>query len=85
SVRLQRARQRFGGRNDLTLAVVEAACRDHQGWPSSICCHCTETDQPLFSQNATNFGLVMDLTHGIVRLAPGNPCESNFADISIEG
>lgn len=84
-VRLQRARQMFCGRTDLTLADFENACRDHQGWPSSICCHSTETGEPLFSQNGTNFGLVMDLTHGTVRLAPGNPCESAFADISIEG
>ena len=51
----------------------------------SICCHSTEVDEPLFSRNGTNFGLVMDLTHGVVRLAPGNPCESAFEEISIEG
>lgn len=84
-VRLQRARQLLCGRNYLTLADFEAACRDHKGWPSSICCHSTEVDEPLFSRNGTNFGLVMDLTHGVVRLAPGNPCESAFEEISIEG
>ena len=83
-IRLQRARQLFCGRTDLTLADFEAACRDHKGWPSSICCHSTETGEPLFSQNGTNFGLVMDLTHGTVRLAYGNPCESEFVTIPIE-
>ncbi len=83
-LRLQRARQLFCGRNDLTLADFENACRDHKGWPSSICCHSTEVDEPLFSRNGTNFGLVMDLTHGIVRLAYGNPCESEFVTIPME-
>lgn len=83
-LRLQRARQLFCGRNDLTVADFEAACRDHKGRPSSICCHSTDVDEPLFSRNGTNFGLVMDLTDGVVRLAYGNPCQSEFVTIPIE-
>ncbi len=82
-IRLQRAKQLFC-RTDLTMEDAEAAFRDHAGWPTSICAHAVHTERPLLEQNGTNFGLLMDLTHGIVRLAAGNPCETPFTQISIE-
>ncbi len=81
-IRLQRAKQLFC-RTGLTIADAEAAFCDHAGWPTSICAHASDLKRPLLEQNGTNFGLVMDLTHGIVRLAAGNPCETTFTEISI--
>ena len=82
-MRCRRTRRLLCGRNDLTVAGFEAACRDYKGWPSSICSHSTDVDEPPFSRNGTDFGLVMDLTDGLVRLAYGNPCQSEFVTIPI--
>ena len=63
---------------------AQSAFRDHKGYPTSICAHPVNPATPVtITQNATNFGLVMDLTHLEVWLAWGNPCENPFVKITV--
>lgn len=83
-IRLQRARQLFCHKTNLTVQDAEAAFQDHKGYPASICAHpSAKAEEPDIAKGSTNFGLVMDLTHGIVRLACGNPCTEPFRQITI--
>ena len=50
---------------------------DHAGYPYSICDHENMND-PEILRDATNFGVIMDLSENCMYLAPGNPCESEF-------
>ncbi len=80
-VRLARARQLFCGKTGLTVAYAQEALRDHKGYPTSLCAHSSLPLPVTIEHGATNFGLVMDLTHNEVWLAPGNPCENPFVKI----
>ena len=83
-IRLQRAQQLFCDKQALTVEHAQAAFRDHKGYPTSICAHPTNPANPItVAQNATNFGLVMDLTHLEAWLAWGNPCENPFVKITV--
>ena len=83
-IRLQRAQQLFCDKHGLTMEDAQAAFRDHKGYPTSICAHPVNPATPVtITQNATNFGLVMDLTHLEVWLAWGNPCENPFVKITV--
>ena len=83
-IRLQRAQQLFCDKQALTVEHAQAAFRDHKGYPTSICAHPTNPANPVtVAQNATNFGLVMDLTHLEAWLAWGNPCENPFVKITV--
>ena len=83
-IRLQRAQQLFCAKQALTVEHAQAAFRDHKGYPTSICAHPTNPANPVtVAQNATNFGLVMDLTHLEAWLAWGNPCENPFVKITV--
>ena len=82
-VRLQRARQLFCGKTGLTVADAQAALRDHKGYPTSLCAHPTLPPPVSINHGSTNFGLVMDLTHNEVWLAPGNPCENPFVKLTV--
>ena len=83
-IRLQRARQLFCDRQGLTVEDAQAAFRDHKGYPTSICAHPSDPSPSVtVSHSATNFGLVMDLTHNVAWLAWGNPCEHPFVKITV--
>ena len=83
-IRLQRAQQLFCDKQALTVEDAQAAFRDHKGYPTSICAHPVNPMSPItIAQNATNFGLVMDLTHLEAWLAWGNPCENPFVKLSV--
>ena len=82
-VRLQRARQLFCGKSGLTVKDAQAALRDHEGYPTSICDHSAMLFSQTHEDSATNFGLIMELTHNEVWLAPGNPCENPFVKIPL--
>ena len=83
-IRLQRAQQLVCDKQALTVEHAQAAFRDHKGYPTSICAHPTNPANPVtVAQNATNFGLVMDLTHLEAWLAWGNPCENPFVKITV--
>ena len=82
-IRLQRAQQLFCGKTGLTVNDAQAALRDHKGYPASICDHSAMHLAQTNDDSATNFGLVMNLTHNEVWLAPGNPCENPFVKIPL--
>jgi len=83
-IRLQRAQQLFCEKQNLTVEDAQAAFRDHKGYPTSICAHPVNPCTPVtVAHNATNFGLVMDLTHLEAWLAWGNPCENPFVKLKV--
>lgn len=83
-IRLQRAQQLLCDKQALTVEDAQTAFRDHKGYPTSICAHPIQPANPVtVAQNATNFGLVMDLTHLEAWLAWGNPCENPFIKITV--
>ena len=61
----------------ITIEDVKRMLRDHAGYPYSICDHENLKDEPML-RDATNFGVIMDLTDNCMYLAPGNPCENEF-------
>ena len=86
-MRLQRMRQLMKGKKELTQADLEGFCRDHAGYPTSICVH-PDPSLPFEQQAvavATNYAFVADLTNGIVRLVEGSPCEGEFRTVKITG
>lgn len=77
-IRLQRIRTLVKERHGkITIGDVMNMLRDHAGYPYSICDHENMKDA-LVNRDATNFGIIMDLTDNCMYLAPGNPCESEF-------
>ena len=77
-IRLQRIRSLVKERHGhITIEDVMSMLRDHAGYPYSICDHENMKDA-LVNRDATNFGIIMDLTENCMYLAPGNPCESEF-------
>lgn len=77
-IRLQRAKALVKARHGkITIEDVMSMLRDHAGYPYSICDHENMKD-PEMERDATNFGVIMDLTDNCMYLAPGNPCESEF-------
>ena len=82
-IRLQRIRSLVKERHGkITIEDVMDMLRDHAGYPFSICDHENLKD-PEAERDATNFGIIMDLTENCMYLAPGNPCESEFEKHSI--
>ena len=72
-IRLQRIRTLVKERHGkITIGDVMNMLRDHAGYPYSIC------DHENMNRDATNFGIIMDLSENCMYLAPGNPCESEF-------
>ena len=61
----------------ITVENVMRMLRDHAGYPQSICDHENLKD-PVVKRDATNFGVIMDLSGNCMYLAPGNPCENAF-------
>ena len=77
-IRLQRIRTLVKERHGkITIEDVKSMLRDHGGYPYSICDHENPKDAPM-DRDATNFGIIMDLTDNCIYLAPGNPCENEF-------
>ncbi len=84
-MRLQRMRQLMKSKKDLTQADLEAFCKDHAGYPTSICVHPDPSLPPEAKAlaGATNYAFIADLTNGIVRFVAGNPCEGEFEVLPI--
>lgn len=77
-IRLQRIRTLVKEcHGKITVDDVMRMLRDHAGYPQSICDHENMKD-PLVKRDATNFGIIMDLTDNCIYLAHGNPCENTF-------
>ena len=77
-IRLQRIRTLVKEcHGKITVDDIMRMLRDHAGYPQSICDHENPND-PVAKRDATNFGVIMDLTDNCMYLAPGNPCENEF-------
>ena len=77
-IRLQRIRTLVKEcHGKITVDDVMRMLRDHAGYPQSICDHENLKD-PVVKRDATNFGIIMDLSENCMYLAPGNPCENEF-------
>jgi isopenicillin-N N-acyltransferase-like protein len=61
----------------ITVDDIMRMLRDHAGYPHAICDH-EDMKDPLVKRDATNFGIIMDLTGNCMYLAHGNPCENEF-------
>ena len=84
--RLQTLKQNLQSRKDLTAADIEEFFRDHRGYPVSVCRHPDPklTGPARQDDYQTNFAFVADLKSGLVRFAPGNPCEEEFVTLTVE-
>jgi len=60
-----------------TVDTLQAIQQDHINYPSSICNHAIDDNNPLDSQKTIN-SLVMDLTEKVLHLAWGNPCQNQY-------
>jgi isopenicillin-N N-acyltransferase-like protein len=60
-----------------TVKTLQAILRDHVNFPSSVCNHTDEVDDPLDREKTIN-SLVMDLTSRVMHIAWGNPCENPY-------
>ena len=85
-IRYQMLDRLLRGKSELELSDVEDFFRNHQGYPTSVCAHPHPDTPPerLDAAGATNYAFIADLTHGIVRFAMGNPCESTYRNVPVE-
>ncbi len=60
-----------------TVKSLQAIQRDHVNFPSAICNHTNEEDDP-FDREKTINSLVMDLTARVMHISWGNPCENPY-------
>ena len=82
-IRNQRMTYLMHSKPGLTIADLETFCRDHAGYPTSICAHPDPATPPekLPYAGATNYAFITDLTAGKIRFVMGNPCEGEFEDV----
>jgi isopenicillin-N N-acyltransferase-like protein len=64
-------------RRPLALGDLQAALRDHQGHPYSICFH-IDTEEPPEEHYMTVISAIMDLHAGTLYLSDGPPCTSPY-------
>jgi isopenicillin-N N-acyltransferase-like protein len=80
-----RARQllesRLGG---ITIEDIQAALRDHVGFPRSVCRH-PDGREPEQTRTATVASVVVDLTDGVMYVAAGPPCAHHYQAVSVPG
>jgi isopenicillin-N N-acyltransferase-like protein len=60
-----------------TVKSLQAIQRDHVNFPSAICNHTDEEDDPL-DREKTVCALVIDLTARVLHVAWGNPCQNRY-------
>ena len=60
----------------VTLAALERALGDHQGWPRSICRHAN--DSPASGHWASVLSVVMEPDRGVMHLTRGQPCQNPY-------
>lgn len=80
--RLDRLRSLLGERRPRTPEDAMAILADHEGWPQPICVHGDPGDE---ESAAVVFAMVCHLEEGRMWVAPGNPCETPFQEVDLEG
>lgn len=67
----------------ITIDDIKAALRDHFGLPRAICRH--PHDYPGFEATMTIASLVFDPANGVLEVAAGQPCESDYRSVPLPG
>jgi isopenicillin-N N-acyltransferase-like protein len=66
----------------VTMAQIEAALRDHESHPYSVCFHLDPNEPPEeFYESVTS--AIMDLHVGTLRLSDGPPCENEYVEYRV--
>ncbi len=80
-VRLQRAEREIAERSEPhDLASLRRALSDHADHPSGVCCHPKPEEEEQWS---TVCSVVMDPRERRMWLAPGRPCEVDYAEVEL--
>jgi isopenicillin-N N-acyltransferase-like protein len=80
AARLARADQLLGESPPGSLEDCAAILSDHHGEPQTICLHESGLDA-----GGTVFGMVCDLSTGVVAVSDGPPCAGRWADFQVPG
>jgi len=80
--RQARLRQLLDERRPVSVGDVEAALRDHDDFPDSICRH-ENPDDPPEERYISVTSVILDLDERCLRLTDGPPCEHQYADYSL--
>ncbi len=75
--RLQRITRELQRSNPYAGSTFETLLADHAGHPNGICCHPSPSSIPA-ENDATIFGLIMNLTDQTMRLSDGPPCQAGY-------
>jgi isopenicillin-N N-acyltransferase-like protein len=80
--RLARMSALLGAHRPIDLVDLEAALRDHDGYPDSVCRH-VHPDDPPEEQCSTVTSAIMDLDALSLRLTDGPPCQHLYQAFSL--
>ena len=80
--RAPRIRELVAARRQPTVADLQAALRDHEGYPDAICRHATTIELRTWTTVAS---IVMDLDQRRLWVAAGPPCESTYREHRLKG
>jgi isopenicillin-N N-acyltransferase like protein len=82
--RLERMAELLAARRPLALADLQAALRDHQHYPYSICFH-TDPAEPPEEHYASVASAIIDLHAGAIYLTDGPPCQGEYEEYKASG
>ncbi len=82
SARLARLLRRHAGKIDND--VIRTALADHTGFPHGLCRH-SDSGQPKVRQTMTLASVILDLDTRTMWLAEGTPCDTDYAEIALDG
>jgi len=68
----------------ITREDIQQALADHQGYPSSVCCHPENNDAPA-DRWQTLAGIIMEPATGVMHLAEGSPCTTPWTTLDYSG
>ncbi len=68
---------------DVDADTLKAIMSDHANHPASICCH-QDPSRPPGDRAETIFVVIFDLVRQRMLVSPGNPCEREFQEYSLE-
>ncbi len=67
----------------ITVDDIKATLRDHFGYPRAICRH--PHDYPGQEPTMTISSQIFDPLNGVIHIAPGQPCESDYVRVTLPG
>ena len=68
----------------ITVEDIQAALRDHTGYPNSVCRHPDEEAQPQ-GGSASIASVIMDLDERVMYVASGPPCTNDYQKVYLPG